>query len=162
MNKKALRKLNKIRKILQPKRLKIAEQILIVLFIAVLIPMIISGFVINNINQQAMRTQLRNSAVLIANMVSDEVDVFLTTATNQLEHLKTTLNYLPTKEAKVAYLNNMKSNFQYYSDLAFVDNEREVQKIKADNITKDSNGWAKTVIGTILRCMSKLMIKSTL
>ena len=84
MNKKALRKLNKIRKILQPKRLKIAEQILIVLFIAVLIPMIISGFVINNINQQAMRTQLRNSAVLIANMVSDEVDVFLTTATNQL------------------------------------------------------------------------------
>ena len=138
MNKKALRKLNKIRKILQPKRLKIAEQILIVLFIAVLIPMIISGFVINNINQQAMRTQLRNSAVLIANMVSDEVDVFLTTATNQLEHLKTTLNYLPTKEAKVAYLNNMKSNFQYYSDLALVDNEREVQKIKADNITKDS------------------------
>ena len=54
------------------KRLKIVEQIGIVLFFAVLIPMTISGFIINNINQQSVRSQLRESAVLIANMVSDE------------------------------------------------------------------------------------------
>ena len=34
------------------KRLKIAEQILIVLFCAVVFPMVISGIIINNINQQ--------------------------------------------------------------------------------------------------------------
>ena len=56
------------------KRLKIVEQIGIVFFFAVLIPMTISGFIINNVNQHSMRTQLRESAVLIANMVSAEVD----------------------------------------------------------------------------------------
>ncbi|MDR1327828.1 MAG: hypothetical protein LBJ74_05420 [Heliobacteriaceae bacterium] len=56
------------------KRLKIVEQIGIVFFFAVLIPMTISGFIINNVNQQSMRSQLRESAVLIANMVSAEVD----------------------------------------------------------------------------------------
>jgi len=58
------------------KRLKIAEQILIVLLCAVLVPMVISGIIINNISQQAMRTQLRNAAILIANVASDEIDVF--------------------------------------------------------------------------------------
>ena len=56
------------------KRLKIVEQIGIVFFFAVLIPMTISGFIINNVNQQSLRSQLRESAVLIANMVSAEVD----------------------------------------------------------------------------------------
>ena len=56
------------------KRLKIVEQITIVFFFAVLIPMTISGFIINNINQQSVRSQLRQSAVLIANMLSDEID----------------------------------------------------------------------------------------
>ena len=138
MNKNALRKLNKIRKILQPKRLKIAEQILIVLFIAVLIPMIISGIVINNINQQAMISQLRNSATLIANIVSDEVDVFVTTASNQMNLLEVTLKYLPSKEAKIQYLNNIKDSFQYYTGLTLVDTERDVQKIKEDNKVRDN------------------------
>ena len=45
------------------KRLKIVEQIAIVFFFAVLIPMTISGFIINNINQQSVRSQLRQTAV---------------------------------------------------------------------------------------------------
>lgn len=59
------------------KHLKIVEQIAVVFVFAVIVPTSISGFIINNINQQSMRYQLRESAVLIANMVSDEID-FLT------------------------------------------------------------------------------------
>ena len=55
-------------------RLKIIEQIAIVFFFAVVIPMSISGFVINNINQQSVRHQLRESAMLVASMVSDEIN----------------------------------------------------------------------------------------
>ena len=104
MNIQTLRKINKIKKILHPKRLKIAEQILIVLFIALLIPMIISGLIINNINQQAMRHQLRISAELIANMVSDEIDVFYKIVNGELKQINTTLHYLPNKEIKQDYL----------------------------------------------------------
>ena len=39
--------------------------------------MSISGFIINNINQQSVRSQLRETAILIANMVSDEIDFFI-------------------------------------------------------------------------------------
>ena len=136
MNIKTLRKINKIKKILHPKRLKIAEQILIVLFIALLIPMIISGIVINNINQQAMRKQLRTSAVLIANMVSDELDVFFNIATSELEQLSNTLDYIPSGSAKFNYLKQIKTNSKFYEDLKLVNNFNEVEKIK-NNISKD-------------------------
>lgn len=133
MERKTLRKLNKIKKILHPKRLKIAEQILIVLFVALLIPMIISGIVINNINQQALRKQLRNQATLIANIVSDELDVFFNVTTGELEKLALTSSYIPTKEQKIDYLKKVKLNSGYYVDLKIVDNLNEVKKLKEDN-----------------------------
>lgn len=73
------------------KRLKIIEQIAIVFFIAVVIPMSISGFIINNINQQSVRHQLRESAILVASMVSDEVDFFLKTNESTLAQIADTL-----------------------------------------------------------------------
>ena len=52
------------------KKLKSLNKLLLYFFIAVVIPMSISGFVINNINQQSLRHQLRESAILVASMVS--------------------------------------------------------------------------------------------
>ncbi len=69
------------------KRKKIVEQIGIVFFFAVLIPMSVSGFIINNVNQQSMRAQLRESAVLIANMVADEIVFYDKTVGGDLEKL---------------------------------------------------------------------------
>ena len=63
-------------KFFSKRRLKIAEQIIIVIFFAVIIPMTISGFVINNINQQSNRAQLKDAAIMIANVVSEEIEVF--------------------------------------------------------------------------------------
>ena len=60
-------------KFFSKRRLKIAEQIIIVIFFAVIIPMTISGFVINNINQQSNRAQLKDAAIMIANVVSEEM-----------------------------------------------------------------------------------------
>ncbi|MBR2525820.1 GHKL domain-containing protein [bacterium] len=128
-----LRKIHKIKKLLHPKRLKIAEQILIVLFIALLIPMIISGLIINNINQQAMRKQLINSAVLIANMVSDEIDVFFKVVNGELTQINTTLNYLPNYETKQKYLKNIQKDFSYFADLKLVNTIDEVERLKQRN-----------------------------
>jgi len=89
------------------KHLKIVEQIAIVFVFAVVIPMSISAFVINNVNQQAMRNQLRESAVLVANMVSDEIDFFNKTATNNIEHIVFSLQYFKTPQAKNAYLKSV-------------------------------------------------------
>ncbi len=133
MNKNTLRKLNKIRKLIQPKRLKIAEQILIVLFIAVLIPMIVSGIVINNINKHAMRRQLTESAELVANVVSNEVDIFARTATNELEQISIALNYFPTQDAKKAYIQTIQNTFASYDDLKLISKEEQAERLDVEN-----------------------------
>ena len=86
------------------KHLKIVEQIAVVFVFAVIVPTSISGFIINNINQQSMRYQLRESAVLIANMVSDEIDFFNKTVSSNLEQVIFSLKYFKTPSAKNAYL----------------------------------------------------------
>ena len=91
---------------LKLKRLKIVEQIGIVFFFAVLIPMCVSGFIINNINQHSMRHQLRESAVLIANMVSDEIDFFSNTINNNLEQIAFSLDFIPTKAQKTKLISS--------------------------------------------------------
>lgn len=125
--------MNKLKKRLRFKRLKIAEQILVVLFCAVLIPMAISAFIINNINQQAMRAQLRSSAVLIANMVSEEINVFTKTSENELKQMDLILNRLSSNEEKQLFLKQILKNLPQYSDLRIVNSEREVQRIKKNN-----------------------------
>ncbi|MBQ3310883.1 hypothetical protein IJG72_02270 [bacterium] len=137
MNKNTIKKLRKVRKYLKLKRLKIAEQILIVLFIAVLIPMIISTIVINNINQQAMRAQLKNSAVLIANVVSNELDVFYSTLDSELKQINLTLNNFYTLEQKQNYLKKTKENYKYFDDIKIVNSLKELQKIKANDLTQN-------------------------
>ena len=78
-------------------RLKIIEQIAIVFFFAVVIPMSISGFIINNINQQSVRSQLRESASLVATMVSDEMDFLFRSSSTTLNQIADALNFLPTE-----------------------------------------------------------------
>ena len=118
---------------LKLKRLKIVEQIGIVFFFAVLIPMCVSGFIINNINQHSMRHQLRESAVLIANMVSDEIDFFSNTINNNLEQIAFSLDFIPTKAQKTKYLKNVSSNFDNCEKIEIVGSKEELEKIHKEN-----------------------------
>lgn len=118
---------------LKLKRLKIVEQIGIVFFFAVLIPMCVSGFIINNINQHSMRHQLRESAVLIANMVSDEIDFFSNTINNNLEQIAFSLDFIPTKAQKTKYLKNVSSNFDNCEKIEIVGSKEDLEKIHKEN-----------------------------
>lgn len=115
------------------KRLKIVEQIAIVFFFAVLIPMSVSGFIINNVNQHSMRYQLRESAVLIANMVSDEIDFFTDTVTGNMEQLAFSLKYFKSPSRREKYLQDVKENLQNCEDLVIAKNQDEA------NIIRDKN-----------------------
>ena len=118
------------------KHLKIVEQIAIVFIFAVVVPMTISGFIINNINQQSMRYQLRESAVLIANMVSDEIDFFNKTVTSNLEQAVFSLQYFPTKKAKNAYLNSIAKTLPDCEDLELADEKQLAQIDKKNTLNK--------------------------
>lgn len=119
------------------KRLKIVEQIGIVFFFAVLIPMCVSGFIINNINQQSMRYQLRESAVLIANMVSDEIDFFSNSVNSSLEQIAFSLNFIPGKSQKTKYLKNVSANFDNCEKIEIISSKEELEQIHKKNNLED-------------------------
>lgn len=128
-----------MRKLIKFKRLKIAEQILIVLLGAVIIPMAISGFIINNINQQSIRSQLRDSAVLIARMVSEEIDVFLTSSLNELNQIKFTMEYFNGRAgAKKKYLRNVLRNSPEFEDLTILNSPEELLKLHDYNLKNNT------------------------
>ena len=107
-------------KFFSKRRLKIAEQIIIVILFAVIIPMSISGIIINNVNQQSNRAQLRDAAVMIANIVSEEVDVFQHSIDNELTQIAATLEYYNSPELADDYLKKMIKTLPFYKELVIV------------------------------------------
>lgn len=128
-----------MRKFLKLKRLKIAEQILIVLFGAVIIPMAISGFIINNINQQSMRSQLRDSAILATKMVSEEIDVFIISSLNELNQIKLTMEYFNSgSRARKKYLKTVLKNSPEFQSLTILNTPEELTSLHQDNIENNN------------------------
>lgn len=125
-------------KFFSKRRLKIAEQIIIVIFFAVIIPMTISGLVINNINQQSNRAQLREAAVMIANVVSEEVDVFENSINNELAQISTTLEFYNSPEKTEEYLESIIENLAFYKELKVVSS----RDFKKNYTNKDSDDIA--------------------
>lgn len=118
------------------RRLKIAEQIIIVIFFAVLIPMTVSGIIISNINQQSNRAQLRSAAVMIANIVSEEIDVFEHSINNELTQIIASLEYLNNPSQEQSYLDSIIGDLPFYKELAVV-KKNQLDKYKMYSIQDD-------------------------
>lgn len=128
-----------MRKFIKIRRLKIIEQILIVLLFAVIIPMAISGFIINNINQQSIRSQLRDSAVLVSKMVSEEVDIFIISSLNELDQIKFAMEYLSGGPgARKKYLKKVLRNSPEFEDIKILDTPQELMALHEKNIKTNS------------------------
>ena len=80
--------------------------------------MTISAIIINNVNQQSNRAQLRDAAMMIANIVSEEVDVFQHSIDNELTQISTTLEYYNSPEKADEYLRTIINNMPFYEELA--------------------------------------------
>ncbi len=113
-------------------RLKIIEQIAIVFFFAVVIPMSISGFVINNINQQSLRHQLRQNAMIVAGMLSDELDFLLKTNQATLGQIAYTLDYIPSAAQKQKFISNIEKKYPHCKKIIITKNLSELENIEHD------------------------------
>ena len=129
-------------KFFSKRRLKIAEQIIIVIFLAVIIPMTISGIIINNVNQQSNRAQLRDAAIMIANIVSEEVDVFQQSIDNELSQISTTLEYYNSPERAEEYLDTIIKNMPFYKELVII-KPYELGKFEHYRLTNDYSVFSK-------------------
>ena len=135
------------------KKLKIIEQIAIVFFFAVIIPISISGFIINNINQQSVRHQLQESAILVASMVSDEVDFFMKTNETTLAQIADTLEYLPSQKLKDKFIKEVAKKYPNCEDITIAKNEKALEQI-----TYEANINEKPILSTQMKDGSFLVI----
>ena len=120
------------------RRLKIVEQIIIVVFFAIIVPMTVSGIIINNVNQQSNRKQLRESATMIANIVSDEIDVFQASINNELNQIILTMKYYNLPEKNEEFLRTINSKNDFYKELRVM-SPYELKKLEEN---KDENNYA--------------------
>ncbi len=118
------------------RRLKIAEQIIIVIFFAVIIPMTVSGFIINNINQQSNRSQLKEAAVVITNIVSEEIGIFESSINNELTQISETIEYYNSPEKTKDYLDKIINDMSFYTVLDII---KPTEMSKFDKYKKDVN-----------------------
>lgn len=65
-----------MKKIKRIKHFKIVEQIIFILLLSVLIPLTITGLIVNNINQHAVRNELKYSAKMIAEVVAKNIQIY--------------------------------------------------------------------------------------
>lgn len=115
------------------KRLKIVEQIIIVSLFAVLVTMTVCGFIINNINQQSVRAQLINIGIIVANSVSDSIDVFQSSIDYELMQISQTLEFFPTKEAKQHYLKKVAKKSKLYKDIKIINSESAYNRFRLNS-----------------------------
>ena len=116
------------------RRLKIAEQIIVVSFFAVLIPMTVSGLIINNVNQQSSRAQLRNTAVLMSNIVSEEIDIYEQSVNKELNQVILTLDFYKNPDVEQKYLDNVQNIIPFCKELAVVNSKDKLEQYKSYGI----------------------------
>ena len=126
------------------RRLKIAEQIIIVSFFAVLIPMSVSGIIINNINQQSNRAQLRSTATLISKIVSEEIDVFKHSIHNELSQVIATLDYYNSPVQDQMYLDTIIKKLPFYKELKIV-NKEGLEEYKSTCFQQDTAVFSQQI-----------------
>lgn len=111
------------------KRLKIVEQIIIVLVFAVLIPFVTIGIIISNVSQQSVRNELEKSAVLMAQFAGNAVEGYIGFCQSQLDQMASGFNYIPDPMKKLKYFNEIEAKTKLFKNLEVVE-KHELPKSK--------------------------------
>ena len=116
------------------RRLKIVEQIIIVLVFAVLIPFITMGLIINNVSQQSIRAELANNAILMARFIGNAIESYVNFSQSQLNQMASGFNYIPNTMAKVQYFDEIEAKTRLFKNLDVIEkNKLEKQKFDLEN-----------------------------
>ncbi len=102
------------------KRLKIVEQIIIISLIGVLVPSVISWFVINNVSQHSIRQELGNSAQMIAEIIENNISSVLYSDSNRLNEIIISLNHINSGEKQKIFLQDVAINSSVFKDFEII------------------------------------------
>ena len=118
-----------MRKFKNVRRLKIVEQIILVLLLAVIVPTTISAIIVNNINQHAVRNELQYSALSIAESIASNIETFTQSGEDELNQIVLALKHIKSDYAQNVYLKDLLINSNLISTLEIV-NKEDKEKYK--------------------------------
>lgn len=124
------------KKIKRLKRLKIVEQIILVLFMAVIVPLVICAVIVNNINQHAVRNELRYSALIISESIASNIETFFQTGKDELDGIVLALKYIKSDYTKEVYLNDILLNSQIFQSFELVDSNASEDSVYKMDVLK--------------------------
>lgn len=110
-------------KIVKFKRFKIVEQMILVILFAVIIPTIVSAFIVNNINQHAVRGELRYSALSITEAIASNIETFTESTKDELSQIVLALKHIPSEFEQETYLRNVLRTSNIISELYLVNKQ---------------------------------------
>ncbi len=102
------------------KRLKIVEQIIIISLIGVLVPSVISWFVINNVSQHSLRQELGYSAQIIAKIIENNISSVLNADNHRLDEIVISLNHIPNEAQRNLFLKNLAINSEVFKEFEII------------------------------------------
>ncbi len=110
-------------------RLKIAQQIIIVLLFAVLIPFVTIGLIISNIQQQTLRRELNYSALEISRSIAENVESYLSFSRSNLKQVADALTFMPYASDRVDFLSEIERTNTNIQNLQILPNSKMPNEI---------------------------------
>lgn len=126
----------------QIKRLKIIEQISIIVLLSVFIPMIVAGFIVNNINQHAIRAELGYSVQMIAQTIQDNIISMMEGDKSKYTNMVLALKYIPDEDEQQIFLKDIAVNSDMFKDFDIVhlsDIGQQGQELKRINYNPEDS-----------------------
>ena len=105
------------------KRLRIAQQIVIVLLFAVLIPFITIGLIISNISQQSVRRELVYSSKMISGLIGENVQNHIRNSNEELKQIASAIGFFYYEDDKNDYLLEIQQKYGKFSNFKILDSE---------------------------------------
>ena len=103
-------------------RLKIAQQIIIVLLFAVLIPFVTIGLIISNISQQSVRRELNYSALEISRSIGENVESYLKSCQDILNQVADAITFIPYAADRADFLSEVEKKSNGIASLFVAEN----------------------------------------
>ena len=99
------------------KRLRIVQQILIVLLFAVIIPFVTVGLIISNVSQQSVRRELNYGVTQISSYIADTISSHIAASDNEFGYIAAAINEIPSRNLINKYLTEIEKKSDKYSSL---------------------------------------------
>lgn len=121
------------------KRLKISQQLMMVFFIGVILPLCITALIVTNVNQHAVRAELRYSAMITTDNVYQRLEKSLEEKKLALLYIAKSMDYMVSERKIDSYLKEIIDFSNETVQLDIIKNDENINKTNEDKIFNNTD-----------------------